>query len=138
MRKKLYISVLLSLSATLINAQKAILNTQKGNHVFEKVEINAGTNEKAWADHIRKSTQLPDSILKSIPCGTYTVSVRFIVDKHGNIGQVTARNNPGYGLATRAANVVSTYNGEWKAATQCGRNVTSYKEQTVTFIIPAQ
>ena len=82
-----------------------------------------------------KSGQLPDSILKDIPPGTYTVKVQFIVDKHGYIGQVKAKNNPGYGLAKRAERIILTYNGKWQPAIQCGRSVNAYKEQPITFTI---
>ena len=108
MRKKIFLLLTSAFLITGANAQK------NENKVFEKVELEAGTNEKAWAEHIRKKTQLPDSILNSIPAGTYLVNVQFIIDKHGNIGQVKAKNDPGYGLAVRAENIISTYTGAWR------------------------
>lgn len=113
-------------------------NAQEEGNVFEKVEVEAYTNKKAWAEHVIKKTQLPDSILKDIPAGTYKVNVQFVIDKHGNIGQIKAKNDPGFGLARRAENVISTYNGTWIPASQCGRNVTAYRVLPVTFIIPSQ
>ena len=109
----------------------------KEPNVFTRVEIEANTNPKAWADHVRKYTRLPDSIVKEIPPGTYTVRVQLIVDKHGNIGQVKAKSDPGYGFAKKAERIVSTYNGKWQPANQCGRNVNAYKEQPITFIVPS-
>ncbi len=113
------------------------LNTsaQDDNKVFTKVEIEAGANPRALAEHIKKKTQLTDSISKTIPAGTYKVSVEFIIDVHGNIGQVKAKNDPGYGFAERAENILRSYKGEWKPASQCGRLVKSYKTQPVVFII---
>ena len=105
-------------------------------NVFTKVEIEAATNPKAWAEHVRTHTELPDSILKEIPQGTYNVNVQFIIDKHGNIGQVKAKNDPGYGLAKRAERIISNYKGKWQPATQCGRNVNAYKVQSIIFIVP--
>ena len=116
MRKKVFLAITASLLALSINAQKEF-------NVFEKVEIEAGTNEKAWKEYLAKKTQLPDSILNSIPSGTYRVNVQFIIDKHGNIGQIKAKNDPGFGLAKRAETIVSNYNGTWRPATQCGRNI---------------
>ena len=106
--------------------------------VFEKVEVNANTNQKAWNEHIMKQKQLPDSVLKSIPAGTYKVTVQFVSDKHGNIGQVKAKNDPGFGFAKKAVNVIASYKGTWQPANQCRRKVNAYREQTITFIIPAQ
>ena len=114
------------------------LKAQDENKVFEKVEQNANTNQKTWTEHISKKTKLPDSVVKDIPAGTYKVNVQFVVDIHGNIGQVKAKSDPGYGLAKIAVDVITTYKGKWQPANQCGRNVKSYKEQPITFIVPSQ
>jgi periplasmic protein TonB len=136
--KRFFFSVILSILLVIVaNAQiikdKTIEDEDK---VFEKVPIEAGTNEKAWADHIKRKTQLPDSVMQNIPVGTYRVSVQFIIDKHGSIGQIKALNDPGYGLAQRAEHAVSSYKGEWKPAIQCGREVKAYRKQVIVFVIP--
>ena len=131
MGKKLILAFTLSFFVIFSNAQGEV-------NIFEKVEIEANTNEKTWMEHIRKKTQLPDSILKDIPAGTYKINVQFVIDKHGNIGQIKAKNDPGFGLARRAENIISTYNGTWKPATQCGRNVNAYRTQPVTFVVASQ
>ena len=131
MKRKLFITILLLISCTFLHAQDE-------NMIFEKVEVNANTNQKEWREHISKKTQLPDSLIKDIPAGTYKVNVQFVVDIHGNVGQIKVKNDPGYGLAKMAVDVISTYKGKWRPANQCGRNVKSYKEQPITFIIPAQ
>lgn len=118
------------------NAQNnSVVSNIDENKAFEKVEIEATTDIKKWRDHIRKSTVLPDSISKDIPPGTYKVTVQFIVDKHGYIGQLKSMNDPGYGLAKRAIKIIANYPGEWKPASQCGRNVTAYKKQDIYFIV---
>jgi hypothetical protein len=129
MNKKVFASILFTFFVTFINAQ---------NKVFEKVEVEATTNQKLWNEHIARYSQLPDSVLKNIPPGTYHVSVQFIVDIHGSLGQVKAKNDPGFGLAKRAVNAIEIYKGEWKPANQCGRNVKAYREQEFTFVVPAQ
>lgn len=131
MKTKLFSYILLLIPFTFLKAQDE-------NKVFEKIEINAHTDQKAWAEHISKKTQLPDSVLKNIPPGTYKVNVQFIIDVHGNMGQIKTLNDPGYGLTERAINVVSSYKGEWKPANQCGRNVKAYRREAIVFIIPAQ
>jgi len=139
MNKKIFISVLYFFFAVTISAQ--VIDKKKKDDedkVFEKIEVNATTNQKAWNEHMMRKSKLPDSTLKNIPSGTYIVEVQFIIDKHGNIGQVKAKNDPGFGLAKRAVNVISTYEGVWQPASQCGRNVSAYRAQPVAFIIPAQ
>ena len=131
MKRKLFVSILLLIPFTFLKAQDE-------NKIFEKIEINAHTNQRAWAEHISKKTQLPDSVLKDIPPGTYKINVQFIVDVHGNMGQIKALNDAGYGLAKRALDAVSSYKGEWKPANQCGRNVKAYRNEAIIFIVPAQ
>ena len=128
MKRNIFISFLFLFPLTVLQAQEE-------NKIFEKVELNAHTDQKQWAAHIAKKTQLPDSVVKDIPSGTYKVNVQFIIDVHGNMGQIKALNDPGYGLAERAINAVSSFKGEWKPANQCGRNVKAYKVQTIAFVI---
>ena len=131
MKGTIFISLLFLVPITVLKAQDE-------NKIFAKVEQNANTDQKTWMDHISKKTHLPDSIIKDIPTGSYKVNIQFVVDIHGKIGQVKAKSDPGYGLAKIAVDVISTYKGKWQPANQCGRNVKSYKEQTITFIVPAQ
>jgi protein TonB len=131
MKRAIFTSLLFLLPFTVLKAQDE-------NKVFEKVEQNANTNQKTWNEHISKKTQLPDSVIKDIPAGTYKVNVQFIVDVHGNVGQIKAKNDPGHGLAKMAVDVISSYKGKWQPANQCGRNVKAYKEQPIIFIFPAQ
>ena len=137
MKRKMFSASVLLFIAIMTEAQ--VIEEKKADDeepkIFTKVEIEGNTNPKAWAEHVRKFARLPDSIVKEIPPGAYTVKVQFIIDKHGYIGQVKAKNDPGYGLAKRAERIVLTYNGKWQPASQCGRNVNAYKEQPITFII---
>ena len=131
MKKYIFIPLLFLFPLTVLQAQEE-------NKVFEKVELEAHPDRKEWAAHISKKTQLPDSVVKDIPAGTYKVSVQFVVDVHGNLGQIKAKNDPGYGLAKMAMNIISAYKGKWQPANQCGRNVKAYREEVIVFIIPAQ
>ena len=131
MKRRLFSSILLLIPFTFLKAQDE-------NKVFEKIEVNAHTDQKAWTEHIFKKTQLADSAIKDIPAGTYKVNIQFIIDVHGNIGQIKALNDPGYGLAERAINAVSSYKGGWKPANQCRRNVKAYRKEQIAFIVPAQ
>lgn len=128
MSKKLFICLVVLFSSAIINAQDE-------EKIFVKVENEAHTNLKQWTDHIKMNTQLPDSVSKNIPAGTYKVNVQFIVDVHGSIGQIKAKDNPGYGLAEKAENILRAYNGQWKPASQCGRLVKAYRTQPIVFVV---
>lgn len=129
MKRRLFLFTFLFFLFQVMNGQDERQST------FTKVEIEAYTDSKAWTEHITKSTRLPDSLLDHIPPGSYKVNVQFIIDKHGNIGQVKAKNNPGYGLEAIAVKIISNYKGAWHPASQCGRNVNAYREQSLTFVI---
>lgn len=134
MKKKFVAFILIYFASAVLHAQSKE-SDEDDNMIFTKTEIEAGTNPRALAEHIRKNILLPDSVLKTIPAGAYKIYVEFIIDVHGNISQVKAKNDPGFGLAERAENILRSYKGEWKPASQCGRLVKSYKTQPVVFII---
>ena len=66
--------------------------------------------------------------------GTYTVNVRFLVEKDGSISDVVALNDPGYGLAKAAEKVVKT-GPKWTPGQQGGKTVRSYHTQPINFVI---
>ena len=131
MRKKIFVCIIISFSFKALTAQD-------DEKIFTKVPVEANTNPRLWADHVKKKTQLPDSVLSNIPPGIYRVHVQFVVDLHGNIGQVKAKNDPGYGFAQRGVNIISSYKGVWQPANQCGRNVKAYREEAITFVVADQ
>jgi protein TonB len=69
--------------------------------------------------------------------GTYTVNVRFLVEKNGRITDVKALNDPGYNLALGAERTIRT-GPKWKAGQIGGRKVRSYHTQPIIFMISSQ
>jgi len=106
------------------------------NIVFEKAEVEASVDLTQWRKHLEASlpSYLEEAARKNMKAGQYTVYVRFIVERNGNISDVKALNDPGYGLAIGAARAVRT-GPKWKAAEQNGRKVRSYHTQPITFSI---
>ncbi len=117
------------------SAQRITPTETDHNNTFTKIELNATTDERTWAAYLKSAAVLPAAAAASIPPGSYAVKVKFIVDQNGNVIAIKAGNNPGYGLARRAEKVIANYEGVWKPANQCGRNVKSYKEQVVMFVV---
>jgi protein TonB len=60
------------------------------------------------------------------------VYLNFIVDKSGNISEVTAENDPGYGTKEEAIRVLKK-GPVWKPAVQNGRYVIYRHRQSITF-----
>lgn len=106
------------------------------NKIFEKVEIEARVNTAAWRRHLQQKLQryIENAAMDGMAPGKYTVNVRFLVEKNGSISHVKALNNPGYGLARGAEQVVKT-GPKWSPGEQNGRKVRSYHTQPITFVI---
>ena len=109
------------------------------NKVFEKVEIEASVNNAQWRRHLESQLQryIEDAAASGMNPGTYTVNVRFLVERDGSITDVRALNDPGYGLAQGAVEVVKR-GPKWSPGEQNGRKVRSYHTQPITFVIQEQ
>jgi protein TonB len=69
--------------------------------------------------------------------GTYTVQVKFLVERDGTITDVQALNDPGFGLKKAAEDVVKK-GPKWSPGVQNGKQVRSYHTQPITFMIQDQ
>lgn len=87
----------------------------------------------AWRRYLERN--LNDRVVEENggPPGRYTVVVSFRVDKEGNITEVKAENNPGYGTAEEAVRVIKK-GGKWNPAEQNGRKVIYRQRQSITFV----
>ena len=106
------------------------------NKVFEKVEIEASVNVSQWRRHLESQLQryIEDAATSGMNPGTYTVNVRFLVERDGSITDVRALNDPGYGLGQGAVETVKR-GPKWNPGEQNGRKVRSYHTQPITFVI---
>lgn len=99
--------------------------------IFRKVEIESqypgGAN--AWAVFLTRKLVYPQEAVDINVQGT--VYIQFIVDKEGNVSDVTAISGPEELRA--AAIAVIKKSGQWTPAIQNGRKVKSYKTQPITF-----
>jgi protein TonB len=135
---KLIFSFLLLISTNFLLAQsKVIVETRDTSQLaFEKIEVEASVDKQQWIDHLTKNLQSPieKAARKGMKAGTYTVQVKFLVEKDGSITDVHALNDPGFGLAKAAERVLRT-GPKWKPGTQNGKIVRSYHTQPITFVI---
>jgi protein TonB len=104
--------------------------------LFTKVEVEASVDRQQWIDHLTKNLQpyIEKAAKKGMKAGTYTVNVRFLVEKDGNISYAEALNDPGYGLAKAAVKVLKT-GPKWAPGEQNKQKVRSYHTQSITFVI---
>jgi protein TonB len=123
-----------------IDEGKQIIEVKKDDEdkLFEKVEIEAEFpgGPVAWKKFLEKNLRGDVPVENGAPAGRYTVWVQFVVDKEGNVSDVKALTNFGYGMEEEALRVIKKV-PQWKPAIQNGRNVKAYRKQPITFQIDA-
>lgn len=87
-----------------------------------------------WTKYLERTLNTEVPIENGAPAGTYSVVVSFAVDKDGNVSDVRALNDPGYGTAEEAVKVIKK-SRQWIPAFQNGKNVTYRQKQSVTFVV---
>jgi len=109
------------------------------NQIFTKVEIEAQVDQKQWIRWLQTQLQRPieDAASNGMEPGTYTVQVKFLVERDGSIADVHALNDPGFGLGKAAEDVVKK-GPKWKPGIQNGKPVRSYHTQPITFVVQEQ
>lgn len=106
------------------------------DQTFTKVEVEAkfpGGSE-AWRKFLTRNLNASAPIDNGAAPGQYTVIVQFIVDKEGQVSEVKATTNHGFGMEEEAVRVIKKAT-KWEPAIQNGRQVKAYKRQPVTFIV---
>jgi protein TonB len=126
-------------TVTNIDEGKQVVEEKKEedeNHIFEKVEIEAAFpgGIPAWRKYLEKNLNAQVATDNGAPAGTYTVNVRFVVDKEGNISDVKALTSHGYGIEDEAVKVIKR-GPKWQPGNQNGRAVNSYHTQPITFVV---
>jgi protein TonB len=103
------------------------------DRLFTKVEIESSYpgGMQAWTRYLNKSLHYPDEAQNNGIEGT--VMVQFIVDKDGNVSEVTVISGPEQGGLREEAVRVIKKSGRWTPAVQNGHQVKSYKRQPVGF-----
>jgi protein TonB len=124
-----------NIAAPVVDEGKAVVEAPKEdeNKVFTKVEIEAAFAGD-WGSFLKRNLNADVAVQAGAPPGQYTVIVQFIVDKAGNVSDVKALTNHGYGMEDEAVRVIKKA-PKWNPAVQNGRQVKAYRKQPITFVI---
>jgi len=124
-----------NIAAPVVDEGKAVVEAPKEdeNKVFTKVEIEASFAGD-WASFLKRNLNADVAVNAGAPPGQYTVIVQFIVDKEGNVSDVKALTNHGYGMEEEAMRAIKKA-PKWNPAVQNGRQVKAYRKQPITFIV---
>lgn len=114
------------------------INSTKENErsIFDPVQIEAKFpgGISAWQNFLQHNLRSDVPVENGAQPGRYTVVLSFTVDTEGNISDVKAENDPGYGTADEAVRVIK-HSNKWIPALQNGRNVAYRQRQSITFIV---
>lgn len=102
-----------------------------------QVEAKFPGGQDAWRKFLERNLNQQTPADNGAAPGNYTVTVSFLVDKNGNISQVQALTDPGYGCASEAVRVIQK-GPKWTPAIQNGRNVIYRQKQNITFQVTEQ
>jgi hypothetical protein len=114
-------------------------NTSSNNQidqVWTKVEVEASFpgGDAAWSKFIVKNLNARVPVTNKAPNGKYTVWVKFVVDKDGDLSDFRALTNNGFGMEEEAVRVMRL-SSKWNPAMQNGKKVTAYRLQPITFVL---
>ena len=123
-----------AIAATAQTSEKPILDS--GKNVFTSVQIEAEFpgGPEAWKRYLMRNLNPSVASERGAPAGEYKVLLSFLVDKNGNISDVIAEKNPGYGTAEEAIRLIKR-GPAWKPAVQNGQNVSYRARQAITFMV---
>jgi protein TonB len=109
------------------------------NKIFDKVEIEASFpgGDAKWRQYLERNCNGQVATDNGAPEGTYTTMVQFVVDKEGNISDVKALTNHGYGMEQEAIRTIQK-GPKWNPAIQNGRQVKAYRRQPITFQVTGE
>jgi hypothetical protein len=107
--------------------------------VYSRVEREATFEggDKGWIDWLGAKLVIMDMSKFKAPEGKYTVIVKFIVGKKGEIRDVRVETDPGYGMGDEAVRIISS-SPKWIPALQYGKPVNAYRRQPLTFSIESE
>ncbi len=109
----------------------------KEPEIFLKVENDASFpgGLGAWRRFVERTVDSQTPVEGGAAPGTYTVIVKFIVSSTGDVSNVQAETNHGFGMENEAVRAIQK-GPKWIPALQNGKNVSAYRRQPITFLIP--
>jgi protein TonB len=103
--------------------------------VFEKPDTAASFvgGENAWRQFLERKLNPELAVKNGAPVGTYTVYVRFIVEKDGTLSGIQPLTKHGYGMEEEMVRVIKM-SPKWKPAVYNGVMVRAYRKQPIRFM----
>ena len=107
-------------------------NEQKQEFAQKQIPTEFPGGEAAWSKYLERNLNKEIVKTQGGPPGKYTVVVSFIIDKLGNLSEIEAMNDPGYGTKDEAIRMI-VKGPKWKPATLNGQPVIFRQKQSISF-----
>jgi beta-lactamase regulating signal transducer with metallopeptidase domain len=87
-----------------------------------------------WRKYLERNLNANVPVDNGAPAGQYTVWTKFVVDAEGNLSDIKATTEHGYGMEAEVIRIIKA-GPKWVPATVDGKAVSAYRKQPVTFVI---
>lgn len=114
---------------------KGVIETKtepENNEPLTIVEIPAKFTGD-WRKFLLRNLNPDVPMEKGAPAGRYSVIIRFVVDKEGNVSDITPLTSEGYGMEEEAMRVLRLAANKWEPAIQNGYRAKAFHKQMITF-----
>lgn len=135
MIQKIVTAILICFSISAFNAQAQETEDIVFTTVEKDAEFPGGL--KAWAKFLGENINGQTAVDNGAPAGSYTVIIKFIVNRDGSIRDVVAETKLGYRMEAEVIKVISK-SPKWIPAVQNGKQVNAYRRQPITFVVEKQ
>ena len=125
-----------SLSEVVVTGWKSDKPSDNATPIFEKVETTPSFpgGSAAWRKYLEKNLDVNAPLINGAKLGTYTVIIKFLVNKEGDISSLKSLTHHGFGMEEEVIRVISK-GPKWIPAKQNGQIVDAFQTQSVTFVL---
>lgn len=88
-----------------------------------------------WIKYLKDQLSIDSSFKGDLPAGTYTILIKFSIDRSGEIGDVSSENDAGYGLADWVVSKFKKFKIRWQTSDWEENTGKIYMRQPVVFMI---
>ncbi len=116
-----------------LDGQRGIITPKENEpeEPFRSVEVDAKFNGN-WKAFLERNLNANVPLDNNAPAGRYSVVIQFVVDKEGNVSDIKALTDHGYGMEEESLRVIRKA-ARWEPAIQNGIPVKAYKKQVIVF-----
>jgi hypothetical protein len=110
---------------------RAPLNT---DNIIVQIPSEFPGGQYGWVRYLERNLDRDLLMRKGAPSGKYAVILSFIIDKEGNVSEVIAETDPGFGAAEEAVRVIKS-GPKWIPAKENGINIKNRHRQAIVFVV---